>query len=166
MSRKSRTLKQVARIPVIGKLFEKARSNARVYRGIHSLRRTASPLYYLIRAFFKTVIRTQHSEIQAIGLENIPADGPVILVGNHPNSFLDYFNLINIIRHPVATAAKDVITNWFIIGPLLRNHMLMVPIARKQDQSLTDISEDDRREAKEKSVRESVELLCRGRLYN
>ena len=155
-----------SRIPVIGRLFRKRKSEARIYRGIQSVRRDARPLYYLIRAFFKLVIQTQHSEIRAIGLENIPPDGSVLLVGNHPNSYLDYFNLLHVIRHPVATAAKDTITSWFLLGPLLRNHMLMVPIARRQDQDETGASEEDRREANEKAVREAVELLVQGRLFN
>ena len=158
----------VERLPVIGRLFsKKKRSEARVYRGIHSVRRRAKPLFYAIRAFFRMVIRTQHNEIQAIGLENIPPDGSVLLVGNHPNSFLDYFNLLNVVRHPVGTAAKDTITNWFLLGPILRDHMLMVPISRKMDHAeQSDMSEEDRRASNESSLREAVELLVRGRLLN
>ena len=38
-------------------------------------------LYYLWRAFFYLVLRVFFSEIEVIGGENIPKDGPVIFVG-------------------------------------------------------------------------------------
>ncbi len=158
----------VEKLPFIGRLFQKkTRSEARIYRGIESVRRNAKPLFYLIRAFFRMVIRTQHNEIRAIGLENIPPDGSVLLAGNHPNSFLDYFNLLNVVRHPVGTAAKDTITKWFLLGPILRDHMLMVPISRKMDHDdNSDMSEDARRASNAGSLKEAVELLVKGRLLN
>ncbi len=159
----------VSQLPLIGRFFRRPaeeRPRSRTYYGIDSLRRKAKPLFFLIRAFFRAAIRTQHREIRAIGLENIPPDGSVLLVGNHPNSFLDYFNLLNVIRHPMATAAKDTITNWPLLGPILRHHMLMVPISRRMDHNDGDISEEDRRKQNEDSLRESVELLVRGRLFN
>ena len=162
------TLNPAEKLPIIGRFFKKKpRSEARVYRGIESVRRRAKPLFYVIRAFFRMVIRTQHREIQALGLENIPPDGSVLLVGNHPNSFLDYFNLLNVVRHPVGTAAKDTITNWFLLGPILRDHMLMVPISRKMDHADTsELSEEARRASNADSLREAVELLVKGRLLN
>lgn len=147
-------------------LRRKSNTSARIYHGIDSIRRRTGFLYYPIRAFFRLVIYTQHNEIRSIGVENIPPDGSVILVGNHPNSYLDYLNLINAVRHPVATAAKDTITNWFLLGPILRNHMLMVPIARKQDEDLSGMNEEDRRNANAHSMREAVELLVKGRIFN
>lgn len=160
----------VSQLPVIGRFFRRSapeRPRSRTYYGIDSLRRKAKPLFFFIRAFFRAAIRTQHREIRAIGLENIPPDGSVLLVGNHPNSFLDYFNLLNVIRHPMATAAKDTITNWPLLGPLLRDHMLMVPISRRMDHNDGEgLSEEDRRKQNEGSLREAVELLVRGRLFN
>ena len=139
---------------------------ARVYHGISSVRRKAHPIYYMFRSFFRLVLHTQHTEIQAIGLENIPSDGSVMLVGNHPNSYLDYLHLLNAVRHPVASAAKDVITNWPFLGQLLRQYMMLIPIARRQDQDITGSTEEERRQANAEAVRETVELLVQGRLYN
>lgn len=159
----------VRKLPVLGRLLggkSEPAPEARVYRGIQSLRRRARPLYYALRTLFRAAVRTQHREIEVIGLENIPADGPVLLVGNHPNSYLDYFNVLNVVRHPVATAAKDTLTNLPIVGPLLRHHMLMTPLSRKMDQEETGVSEDVRRDANEKSLREAVETLVHGRILN
>lgn len=148
---------------LIGK---KNNTSVKVYHGMFSIRRQAKPLYYIIRSFFRLVVFTQHNETKAIGQEHIPPDGSVLLVGNHPNSYLDYFNLINAIRHPVATAAKDVITNWPILGPILRHHMLMIPIARRMDQDVTGMDEETRKNVNVESVRETVDLLVKGRLLN
>ncbi|MBX7056757.1 MAG: 1-acyl-sn-glycerol-3-phosphate acyltransferase [Leptospirales bacterium] len=157
----------IRRLPVIGRYFRKPSATAaRSYSGMGSMRRRAPGLYYAFRTLFRSAIRTQHREIQAIGLENIPPDGPVMLVGNHPNSYLDYLNLLQVVRHPIAVAAKDTITNMPYLGPLLRRGMLMTPISRKIDQEDNDISESDRREANERSLRECVEALVNGRLFN
>ena len=107
------------RIPVLGKLFGRKKEGYayRVYRSIHSQRRRAGIFYFPFRWLFRTAARIQHSEISVIGLENVPPDGSVLLVGNHPNSFLDYFNLLTVVRHPIATAAKDTLTNVPVVGP-------------------------------------------------
>ena len=155
------------KLPLVGKLFKKKPiTQARTYKGIESIRRQAGPVYYVVRAFFRAIARTQHGEVQAIGVENIPPDGSVLLVGNHPNSFLDYFNLTTVIRHPLATAAKDTLTNLPLIGPILRNHALMLPVARKMDQVSTGASEEERRAANLEFQRLSLEALVKGRLYN
>ena len=138
---------------------------ARTYRGINSVRRTASLGYFMVRGIFRTASRTQHAEIQVIGLENIPPDGPVLLVGNHPNSFLDFFNLLTVVRHPISTAAKETLFHMPIIGWIIRHWALMIPILRKQDAAEGD-DETGRREANEKSLREAVEALVDGRLFN
>lgn len=154
------------KIPVLGRIFRKVPGPpARTYRGINSIRRSASPGYYPVRGIFRTAARTQHSEIQAIGLENIPSDGPVVLVGNHPNSFLDFFNLLTVVRHPISTAAKETLFKLPGLGYILRNWTLMIPIARKQDQK-AEASEEARRAANEASIREAVETLAGGRLFN
>lgn len=157
----------IRRLPVIGRYFRKAPAiQARTYSGMGSQRRRAPILYYLFRTLFRAAIRTQHREIQAIGLENIPPDGPVLLVGNHPNSYLDYFNLLQVVRHPMAVAAKDTITNLPFVGKLLRHGMLMAPISRRMDYDDGEISESERRGANEKALRECVEALVHGRLLN
>jgi len=159
-------LEKIKNIPILGNwLIPDDEVSGRIYRGIHSIRRRAPLPFFLMRALFRAIARTQHAEITAIGLENIPADGPVMLVGNHPNSLLDFFNLLAVIRHPVATAAKDTITGLPVIGPLLRK-ALMVPLARKQDQDLSGLPEAERVKANQEAVREAVEMLARGRIFN
>ena len=154
------------KLPVVGKYFDPEPSVARTYHGINSVRRRASIFYYPIRMFFRGVAKTQHHEIQAIGVQNIPPDGAVFLVGNHPNSLLDFFNLLVSVRHPVATAAKDTITNIPVMGHVLKNYALMVPVSRAQDRDGSGLTEEERKKANEGMVRDAVELLVNGRLFN
>ena len=156
----------VEKIPVIRKYFSKEEPDSRTYRGLESVRRRASVIFYIIRAFFRAIIKTHHHEVKTIGLHNVPPDGSVFLVGNHPNSFLDFFNLATIIRHPVATAAKDTITNTPILGPILKNHALMVPVSRAQDKDESHISEEERIKINEEMINNAVENLVTGRLFN
>lgn len=155
------------KLPLIGRFFHSPYSKSgRIYHGIESVRRSASLFYYPLRSLFRTVARTQHSEIEAIGLENIPPDGAVFLVGNHPNSLLDFFNLLTVVRHPVATAAKDTITNIPVLGYILKNYALMVPVSRAQDKGESGISEEERLKANEAMIDDAVERLVTGRLFN
>ena len=156
----------ISRIPIIGRMLEPNRTPARSYHGIDSVRRRAGILHAPARALFRTIALTQHTEIETIGLENVPPDGCVFLVGNHPNSFLDYFNLITVIRHPVGTAAKDTITSLPIIGGILKNHMMMIPVSRVQDKAETGATDEERLAANEKMMRDAVEQLVHGRLFN
>jgi 1-acyl-sn-glycerol-3-phosphate acyltransferase len=153
------------RLPLIGRYFREP-GQARVYQSLGSIRRRAKFMFFPLRAFFRAVARTQHSEIQAIGLENIPPDGAVFLVGNHPNSYLDFLNLATVVRHPVATAAKDTITRTPVVGGFLRDYALLVPVSRAQDKDESGVTEADRVAANEKMVTEAVDLLVRGRLFN
>lgn len=156
----------LSKIPIVGRLLARDSPPSRTYRGINSARRAASLLFYPVRALFRTVALTQHAEIETIGIENIPPDGSVFLVGNHPNSFLDYFNLITVVRHPVGTAAKDTLTATPIVGPILKNYALMIPVARAQDKGETGASEEERTAANEKMMKDAIEQLVNGRLFN
>lgn len=153
------------KLPLIGRYFREP-GKARVYHSLGSIRRRANLPFFPLRAFFRAVARTQHSEIEAIGVENIPPDGAVFLVGNHPNSYLDFLNLAVVVRHPVATAAKDTITRIPVAGGFLRNYALLVPVSRAQDKDETGVSEAERTAANEKMVKEAVDLLVSGRLFN
>ena len=77
----------------------------------------------MTRVFFRSV--------EVSGLDNVP-DGPVIFVGNHPNSLLDPVLVTTTCNRRVRFAAKDVLFN----GPLRPFLWLLgsVPMKRRQDQ--------------------------------
>ena len=48
----------------------------------------------LIISLIRIVANTFFRRIDVVGLENIPAEGPVIFAGNHPNALMDGWLLI------------------------------------------------------------------------
>jgi len=77
-----------------------------------------------IRFFFRNV--------QVKGLENIPADGPLLIVSNHPNTILDPLVIGRFIHRKLfflarASLFKSKFTKWLL--PKFR----MIPVYRAQD---------------------------------
>ncbi|NCG19548.1 MAG: hypothetical protein GWP91_11125 [Rhodobacterales bacterium] len=89
------------------------------YRGIQQVLTAA------MSVFFK--------DIQRVGQHHIPLEGagPVLFVGNHPNSLIDPVLLVTTCDRIVHFAAKDKLFT-FPLSVLLRT-MGAVPIARKMD---------------------------------
>lgn len=81
--------------------------------------------------FLKLVTRVFFRSVEVSGRENIPLDGPVIFVGNHPNSLLDPVMVTTTCPRAVRFAAKDVLFH----GPLRPFLWLLgsVPVKRRQD---------------------------------
>jgi glycerol-3-phosphate O-acyltransferase / dihydroxyacetone phosphate acyltransferase len=79
------------------------------------------------------VTRVFFREIEVSGHENVPRDGAVIFVGNHPNSLLDPVLITTTCRRRVRFAAKETLFK----APPLRLVLWVlgsVPVRRRQDQ--------------------------------
>jgi glycerol-3-phosphate O-acyltransferase / dihydroxyacetone phosphate acyltransferase len=89
-------------------------------------------LYDALAGFLTLVTRIFFRSVEVSGLENVPAAGPVIFVGNHPNSLLDPVLVTTTCQRPVRFAAKEVLFK----GPLRPLLWVLgsVPIRRRQDQ--------------------------------
>lgn len=89
-------------------------------------------LYDLLIGFLRLVTRIFFRSIEISGLENIPREGPVVLVGNHPNSLLDPVLISTTCGRRVRFAAKEPLFH----GPLRPFLWVMgsVPVKRRQDQ--------------------------------
>jgi surface antigen len=77
-------------------------------------------------------LRWFYREHRVVGREQVPASGPVLLVGNHPNDLPDVIAGLSVTpRHPRYIATVAVTTN-----PLARamyESMAVIPIARVRD---------------------------------
>lgn len=95
-----------------GRVFQRASRWAtatRVHR--HSwLRRF---LTFLLHLAYRIVLR-----LEVVGLENIPASGPVILAINHI-SFLDPVLVVSLLRRKVLPMAKAEVFRDVVLGPLV-----------------------------------------------
>ncbi|NUO51832.1 MAG: hypothetical protein HOV80_23530 [Polyangiaceae bacterium] len=81
-------------------------------------------LTLIARAFFR--------QVEVVGLENVPTDGPVIFAGNHPNSLLDPVLIINTCGRRVSFAAKNTLFKSRLLK-LVLDGLGAVPLARRDD---------------------------------
>lgn len=89
-------------------------------------------VYRLLRAFLRLLTGVFYRQIEVVGLENVPTDGPVIFAGNHPNSLHDPMLIIARSDRAVAFAAKDTLfENRFL--RFFLDHLGAVPVARRAD---------------------------------
>jgi 1-acyl-sn-glycerol-3-phosphate acyltransferase len=89
-------------------------------------------VYRLLRRFLRFVVRIFYRQIEVVGLDNVPDDGPLVLAGNHPNSLHDPLLIIACTDRVVHFAAKDTLFSSRFMRFFLRN-LGAVPVARKSD---------------------------------
>ncbi len=94
--------------------------------------RAAPPLYGTLRLLVRSLLAVFFRRVRVTGDEHLPATGPVILVGNHPNSLLDPALLLATVERPVAFAAKDALFRSALLRPILRG-VGAEPIRRRVD---------------------------------
>src|SRR6185295_18872207 len=63
---------------------------------------------------------------------SIPGDGPIVIVGNHPNGLIDPVAVMRLTKRPVRFLAKAPIFKMPVLGWLVRG-MHCLPVYRKQD---------------------------------
>ncbi len=75
---------------------------------------------HLIIWFFRTITNTFFRRIDIVGAENVPAEGPVIFAGNHPNALMDGWLLTaQCGRWPLHFMANAKLWKYRLLAPLL-----------------------------------------------
>src|SRR5258706_11689715 len=74
--------------------------------------------------------------MEVVGLEHVPATGPVLFAGNHPNSLIDPILIITTCGRKVHFAAKDSLFKGRLMRAVLRG-LGAVPIKRRDDHDGT-----------------------------
>ena len=46
-------------------------------------------LYFSTKVFFNSILSIFFTNVETVGVHNIPREGPVLFVGNHSNQFID-----------------------------------------------------------------------------
>lgn len=88
--------------------------------------------YGLINAFLRLVSALFFKRVEVVGREHIPAEGPVIFVGNHPNSLLDPVLLTTTCGRRVQFLAKDTLWKKAFLRPMLAA-LGAIPVRRRVD---------------------------------
>src|SRR5690349_13163337 len=73
---------------------------------------------------------------------SVPSEGPVLIVGNHPNSLMDRVFLAWASRRPVRFLAKAPLFSNPLVGWLVRGSG-SIPVYRRQDDSTLMARNDD-----------------------
>ncbi len=89
-------------------------------------------LYRALRWLLGLAMRVFFRQVEVVGLEHVPATGPVIFAGNHPNSLIDPILILTTCGRIVHFAAKDTLFTTRIMRALLRG-LGAVPLARRDD---------------------------------
>src|ERR1041385_6110368 len=82
------------------------------------------------------VTRVFFRQIEVVGLEHVPATGPVLFAGNHPHSLIDPILIITTCGRKVHFAAKDSLFKGRLMRAVLRG-LGAVPIKRRDDHDGT-----------------------------
>jgi 1-acyl-sn-glycerol-3-phosphate acyltransferase len=89
--------------------------------------------YRFLAWLLRTITRVFFRQIEVVGLEHVPADGPVLFAGNHPNSLIDPILIITTCGRKVHFAAKDSLFSGRLMRALLRG-LGAVPIKRRDER--------------------------------
>ena len=90
--------------------------------------------YRFLRWLLRAAMRVFFRQIEVVGLEHVPEDGPVIFAGNHPNSLIDPILIITTCGRKVHFAAKDTLFRGRVLRALLRG-LGAVPLKRREDHA-------------------------------
>jgi glycerol-3-phosphate O-acyltransferase / dihydroxyacetone phosphate acyltransferase len=91
--------------------------------------------------FVRLVTRVFFRTIEVAGREHVPLTGPVVFIGNHPNSLLDPLMLLTTAPRALRFAAKEPLFHTPLL-PVLRI-LGAVPVKRRQDQSTQRLAEGE-----------------------
>ena len=86
----------------------------------------------VIRSVLQVILRVFFPRIEVSGIDRVPADGPVMLVVNHPNGLIDPLFLLCLSPRPVSFLAKAPLFEMPVISWFVKA-MGSIPVYRHQD---------------------------------
>jgi 1-acyl-sn-glycerol-3-phosphate acyltransferase len=90
--------------------------------------------YRAVRRLARFLIRVFYRRVETVGLENVPASGPLVVVANHPNGLVDAMLLVALLPRRLAPIAKSPLFRNPLVGPFLRLAGA-IPVVRREDES-------------------------------
>src|SRR5262249_60605440 len=77
-------------------------------------------IYRLLRALSRLLLAIFYRRVEGVGLEHVPAAGPLVVVANHHNALIDAALLLAAIPRRLAPGAKAPLFHHPALGPPLR----------------------------------------------
>jgi glycerol-3-phosphate O-acyltransferase/dihydroxyacetone phosphate acyltransferase len=91
-------------------------------------------LYNLLKLLTRLTLSAYFKRIKVDGLENIPNEGPIIFVANHPSAFMDPMVVASSIKHSVHFIAAGEYVGKGLKGYAFKNWLHMVPVFRPSNR--------------------------------
>src|SRR5512143_2113879 len=89
-------------------------------------------VYGVLRAIGRLALRWFYRDVEVVGTNRIPDEGPALLASNHPNALVDALVIGCTLRRPVTLTAKATLLGRPITRVLLRLTGV-VPLRRASD---------------------------------
>ncbi len=99
-------------------------------------------VYNFLRLIFKLALKVFFKEKRVINKEAVPTDGPLIVIANHPSTFMDPIILASLLKQKVHFIAKGTLFNTKFKNWLMRKVMFAIPVYRKQDNPADSAKND------------------------
>ncbi|MBX3466976.1 MAG: 1-acyl-sn-glycerol-3-phosphate acyltransferase [Planctomycetes bacterium] len=94
-------------------------------------------IYLLLRALLRHALRVFFRDVAVEGRSDVPAEGPLLLAANHPNTLMDVLLVATALDRRVGFVAKAPLFRSPFLGPILR-FFGAVPVERRQEGPLDD----------------------------
>ncbi len=88
--------------------------------------------YFILKVIFKIALRIFFQKIEVKNRHLIPAEGPLLIASNHPNTFMDPIAIAAITRQEIYFIAKATFFNSSVTSWLLHK-MNLIPVYRRED---------------------------------
>ncbi|WP_115373893.1 lysophospholipid acyltransferase family protein [Adhaeribacter pallidiroseus] len=88
--------------------------------------------YFILKLIFRLALKIFYQKIEVKQSGSLPAKGPLLLVANHPNTFMDPIVIASLLRQEVYFIAKSTVFNTPFRKWLL-GKMNLIPVYRKED---------------------------------
>ena len=89
--------------------------------------------YDLLKTIFQLALRVFFKEYKVINKAEIPSEGPLIVVSNHPSTFMDPIIVASMLETNARFIAKGTLFNSVFKDWMMRNIMRAIPVYRRQD---------------------------------
>src|SRR5687768_8720975 len=89
--------------------------------------------YFVFRGLGRLALRWFYRDIELLGIERLPPEGPVLLASNHPNALVDALVIGCTLQRPVTLTAKATLLEHPLTRALVRAAGI-VPLRRASDE--------------------------------
>lgn len=90
-------------------------------------------LYAFLKLLCRLALRVYYRKVTISGREHLPASGPLVVVANHPNTFMDAIIIGTALRQPVYFLAKSTVFGSGLQSWFFQTMLHMIPVYRQQD---------------------------------